>query len=533
MSNFIYNKTRLTQILSVIMTIILLLSIRIFILMVYPTKQVQSSYQNHQEEKITNMSYSILDANNKDLIKYDKKYVLVIDARPFSLNNYEETIQDLMAFNFIMKEEDEKFNYSDIMKANGKSYYYISEETYNKINKLTNIKGIYTYTVNEADLKEAWSVPGMFSKLNTESYKEGSLEDTLYQYIKDNEVPKQEFYLDEKTVYSSEVTNINDNNKNIKLTIDSDMQDKVREIFEDDKYSYLNNVGVTIMESDTGKIKVLAQKNESEPNINLGMQQIGYEPGSIYKVITLASALDRGLTNINDVYKCSGKICKRVHGSLSLEVAFEKSCNDILAQVGNKVGYESLMKYSKELGLYSPVLNLNSENSTEASGMQPKEDDGMNNIAIGQCMNVTPVQMIGAINTVINNGIYIKPYIVDSIVDKDNNTIKVFSSTEKKIYSETTSKLLKNAMRKVVTQGTGKKAYISGLDIGGKTGSSTGSNKTTHGWFAGFFEYNNKTYTMIVFTPQIEEIKGDDNEDYGGGDTAAPIFKDIVNILNK
>ena len=71
-----------------------------------------------------------------DLTKYNKKYILVLDTKPFMLNNYEETLEDLMALNFIMKTEDVEFNYSDIMKENGKKYYTISEETYEKVNKL-------------------------------------------------------------------------------------------------------------------------------------------------------------------------------------------------------------------------------------------------------------------------------------------------------------------------------------------------------------------------------------------------------------
>ncbi|HCW52493.1 MAG TPA: penicillin-binding protein, partial [Clostridium sp.] len=105
-------------------------------LQIYPSENVQSSYQNHQLENICDMKYNILDTNCKNIIKYKKKYVLVIDAKPFSLNNYEETLQDLMTLNFIMKGENPDFNYSDVMKESGKLYYRISEDTYNKINKL-------------------------------------------------------------------------------------------------------------------------------------------------------------------------------------------------------------------------------------------------------------------------------------------------------------------------------------------------------------------------------------------------------------
>lgn len=478
------------------------------------------------------MNYMILDTNGKDLMKYNKKYELVIDTKPFSLNNYEETLEDLMTLNFIMKSENPDFNYSEIMKQSGKIYFDISEDTYNKINNLKNIKGIYTYIYDEVDTKKAWSISSMLSKILDEDQVPDSLEGKMYEYLKENGKIKEEFYLDDKAVYAKQSVSINDNNKNLKLTINKEIEDKIREVLEDEKYSSLSNIGVTIMESDTGKIRAMVQKDESAANINLGIQQIGYEPGSIFKVITLGAALDMGLININDTFIGTGKIDKKVYGKLSVEEAFEKSCNDIFAEIGTKVGYDKLMEYSKTLGLYDRVLNLETGNRNEAKGVKPEEESGINNISIGQCMNVTPIQMLGAINAIVNNGVYEKPYIVESILDKDDNAIEDFKTDKKRVFSDTTAKLVKNSMRQVVIKGTGIKAYIPGMDMGGKTGSATGSGGKTHGWFAGFFTIEDKKYTMIVFTPDINSVKTSDNETLGGGDTAAPVFKDIVKKLN-
>lgn len=527
-----YMKKRLMHILCAFITVIALLSIRITALQIYPSENVQSSYQNHQQENIRDIKYSILDTNGNDLLKYKKKYVLVIDAKPFSLNNYEETLQDLMTLNFIMKEENPNFSYSDVMKESGKLYYAISEDTYDKIKDLKNIKGIYEYEAEDADIKYAWSIGSIFSKILDSEHENNSLEEDLYEYLKDNETPKEEFYLDEKAVYSKGNISVSPNNRNIQLTVDKNLTDKVDDILDDDKYSSLKNIGVIILESDTGKIRVLTQKDESQANINLGMQQIGYEPGSIYKVITLSTALEEGMININEKYNCKGQICKTAHGNMSIETAFEKSCNDIFAQIGAKVGYDKLMNYSEKLGLYSRVLRLKDSDKNEASGLKPDEDVGLNNISIGQCMNVTPLQMAGAINTIVNNGIYVKPFILESVLDKDNKVIKNIEPEKSRVYSETTSKIVKNAMRNVVLKGTGTKADIKGMKIGGKTGSATGSDNKTHGWFAGYFMYNNKNYTMVIFTPDLEGI-GENNEEAGGGNTAAPIFKEIVKNITK
>lgn len=520
------------HILCTFITLLVLLAARVAVLQLYPSENVQSSYQNHQHENITDMKYSIVDTNGNDLLKYKKKYVLVIDAKPFSLNNYEETLQDLMAMNFIMKGENPDFNYSDVMKQSGKLYYTISEDTYEKIKNLKNIKGIYEYEAQDADIKYAWSMGSIFSKIMDNEHESDSLESDLYEYLKNNETPKEEFYLDEKAIYSKSEFNTSDNNRNLQLTIDEKLTDKINEILDSDKYESLKNIGVVMVESDTGKIRVLTQKDESQANINLAMQQIGYEPGSIYKVITLSSALQEGLISVNEKYNCKGQICKTPHGVISIGSAFEKSCNDVFAQIGSKVGYDKLMEYSEKLGLYSRVLRLKDSEQNESAGLKPDEDAGLNNISIGQCMNVTPLQMAGAINAVVNNGVYIKPYIVESILDKDNNVVKPMESKGQRVYSETTAKIVKNSMRNVVLRGTGTKADIKGMNIGGKTGSATGSQNKTHGWFAGYFTCGNKTYTMVIFTPEIEGI-GENNEEAGGGNTAAPIFKEIVKSISK
>lgn len=523
---------RLLHILYVFITIIVVLSVRIAFLQIYPSENVQSSYQNHQLENICDMKYNILDTNFKNIIKYKKKYVLVIDAKPFSLNNYEETLQDLMTLNFIMKGENPDFNYSDIMKESGKLYYRISEDTYNKINKLKNIKGIYVYEYKESDIKYAWNIGSLFSKILDSEHENNSLEENLYQYLKDNETPKEEFYLDNKAIYSRANYTDNGENKNIQLTIDYNLTENINEILNSDKYDNLKNIGIIILESNSGKIRVLTQKDESQANINLAMQQIGYEPGSIFKIITLSSALEDGLISVNEKYNCKGNICKVPHGSISVESAFEISCNDVFGQVGAKVGYDKLMYYSEKLGLYNRVLQFKDLDKNEASGLKPDQEAGLNNISIGQCMNVTPLQMAGAVNTIVNNGVYVRPFIVEAVLDKDNNIIKRIDTEKYRVYSETTSRIVKNAMKNVVLKGTGTKAAVKGINIGGKTGSATGSDKKTHGWFAGYFTYKDINYTMIVFTPDLEGISWN-NEEAGGGNTAAPIFEEIVKNITE
>lgn len=528
------NSKRILIVSGLFSMISLFLVVRLYFLLIHPSKIVSGDIENYQYETIAQNKYKVLDTNGMDLTKYNKKYILVLDTKPFMLNNYEETLEDLMALNFIMKSEDAEFNYSDIMKENGKIYYAISEETYEKVNKLKNIKGIYTYTFDEVDAKEAWKTNIFLSNINDDNIIENSLESDLNNYLKDNSYPASKFYLNDKAVYSKG-EEVSENNNNIKLTIDSNIEDKIRDILNKSDYEFLKNVGVVLSEASTGKIRAMVQKDESQANVNLGIGQLGYEPGSIFKVITEAIALDKGLISPTDTFVCSGEICMKdgkpySHGTLSVEDALKVSCNDVFAKVGNKIGYSDMIDYLNNMGLFEPVLNLKGDNRNEASGVKPTLENSMNNIAIGQTIMVTPIQMVGLYNTVINNGIYNKPTIVEAIVDDNNNVIEEFNSKETRIFSETASKLTKETMSKVIWEGSGFEAKVEGVTIGGKTGTSTGSGGTNHGWFAGYFEMNGKYYSLVVIAPNIGE-KHPDGRELGGGNTGAPIFRDIVTEL--
>lgn len=511
------------------------LIIRLSFLQLNPSEKVSGEMNNYQLENLSQMNYRIFDINGKDLLDYNKKYVVVLDTKPFMLNNYEETLEDLMALNFIMKSEVGDFNYSDVMKNEGKIYYTVNEETFNKVNKLKNIKGIYTYVYDEIDNKEAWTTSNFLSQINEENVVANSLEFDLYQYIKDNEFPQGKFYMDDGAVYDKGILSANDKNNNIKLTIDQSWEKKIREVLKKEEYSFLNNVGVVVSEAESGKIKAMVQKDETQANVNLGIGQLGYEPGSIFKTIVETVALDLGLITPDDVFTCTGEICQKNgkpygHGTLSVEDALKISCNDVFAKVGNLIGYDEIMKYLENMGLFTPVLNLKGENRNEAAGNKPKIEDSMNNISIGQTILVTPIQMAGLYNTIVNDGVYIKPYIVEAIVDNNDNVVKEFKEKEKRIFSETAAKLAQQSLQKVISEGSGFEAKVEDVLVGGKTGTSTGNAGTNHGWFAGYFEMNNKKYTIVVMAPNIGE-KHPDGRELGGGNTGAPIFRDVVNSL--
>lgn len=516
--------------------ILITLSIRLYFLMIYPTILVQGELENHQVEYVSQSNMKIFDCSGIDMMKYNKKYVVVIDTKPFKLNNYEETLEDLLALNFIMKSEDKKFNFTDIMTKTGKIYYKVTDETYNKINSLDNIKGIYTYVYDELDLKERWRVENFIASISDENIQKDSFEEKIASLRKENSMPTIGFNLDEKSIYKSNEINYGENNKNIRLTVNKEWSEKIEDILKDEKNSYLDNVGVVLLEADTGRIKAMVQKDESEANINLGIGQIGYEPGSIFKVITEAVALNEGKINLGDTFNCNGKICTNLgkpyaHGPLTVNEALQVSCNDIYASIGELAGYENMLKYTTNLGLYRKVLGLSGENREEAVGVIPKISDGISNFSIGQCITVTPLQIAGAINAIVNDGIYIKPTLIEAIVDNNNNILEEQKEEGHRVFKSTTAKLVQNSMYDVIWKGTGYAAKIDGIIQGGKTGTSTGEGgATTHGWFAGYFELDGKMYTLVVLAPNINGVDSE-GKDLGGGNTATPIYKDVVEAL--
>ncbi|SCK04398.1 Penicillin-binding protein 1A/1B [uncultured Clostridium sp.] len=537
MYKHVIDKRRIIFILIIYVSVLMLLSVRLYYLQVQPSTQVQGELQNHQIETLSELNYRILDTNGKDLLNYKKKYVLVIDSRPFQLNNYEETLEDLLALNFIMKSEDPSFNYSDIIALNGKTYYdEITEETYNKIKKLNNIKGIYLYVYDMVNTSEGWRIENFIANIREDNVAEGSFQHQILNIVGENEYPSISFNLDQKANYTESVLNYGENNKNLKLTINKEWEEKIRDILLDDSYSFLENIGVVLLESETGKIRAMVQKDESKANVNLGIGTIGYEPGSIFKVLTEAIGLDLGKISLSSVFTCEGKICTKLgepyaHGALTVDEALQVSCNDIFAKVGELSGYENMIEYTEKLGLYQKILGLAGENKEEAAGVKATYEDGISNFSIGQCVTVTPLQIAGAINAVVNNGVYIKPTIIDSIIDNDDNEVEHIEVEGKRVFSETTAKIVQDSMTNVIWKGTGYEAKVEGIAQGGKTGTSTGEGgKTNHGWFAGYFEMDGKKYTLLVVAPNIGDNHPDGRE-LGGGNTGAPIFRQIINSL--
>ncbi|MCM8710470.1 penicillin-binding transpeptidase domain-containing protein [Clostridium sp. SYSU_GA19001] len=498
---------------------------------------VWADSQYTDKVEVSDLNYLLFDQNGKQLLQYKNKYYAVIDTASFLKNNMDTKTDDLYALIYILRNYNNTYDLSNI-GLNGttkKITYEIDEITYNKLQNIKGVKGFYIYSASNVDRSEAWKIENLISNIrnpsNNNLKNNDSLEMQIYDKTKNNEYPIIRFDKDiDGNVSTGQFINPR-NNLNVRLTLDKNIQDKIKEILNSNKYRAHAQIGVVLVESNSGKILSMTQKDDSLPNVNIGSAtQNGFEPGSIFKVIVEETGIDKKSISLNQKYSSQQsvyKMDKKDYGTLNVEEAFIVSSNNIFAQIGDKVGVKNFIEKAQSQGLFNKVLNLDSE--VKGDYVMPQAPgEGAGQLAIGQSMRITPIQAVSIANTVVNNGIYVKPYIIEAFVNNDNEVKEIVKTEQHTAINKTTANILKNQMIKVVRQGTGIAANISNIEVGGKTGTSTridGKNKTSDGWFVGFFKVKNKYYSMVVFVKDI------DTENEQASNTAVPIFKDVVQSL--
>ncbi|QBD84688.1 penicillin-binding protein 2 [Clostridium tetani] len=506
---------------------------------------VMANMQHSYVETTRDLNYKLLDCNGDNLLKYKEEYKAVIIPKVFAKQNEEENYKEYLKIIEELELYNEGYNNLDIT-SNAKHYFTIDLPTYEKIKDIKNIKGFYTFKNLKVDRSEAWSLENMITTTkNISSGKEkslGSLEMTIRNKLKNNKNYTIEFEKDVDNNILNIEENIPKNNLNVKLTLDRNIQGNIKELLKS-KYGDYEQIGVILMESNSGNIKAMVQKDDTLPNINIGAETLnGFFPGSIYKTLVMETILEKDNDNVNKSFSCKGLYednNKGInHGSLNINDAFVVSCNHIFSQLGIESGFQSMHSLSKSQGLLDKVLNLDREQSGKFEVEEPKMENGSLGLtAIGQNMRITPIEAISIANTVINEGIYIKPNIISAYVDNANKVVEKTEYQGERCISKETALNVKKAMNGVVNKGTAREAYLEDIDIGGKTGSTerleivkdrNGRSKRikySDGWFIGFFNKEDKYYSMVVFVKNINK----DSE--SGGNTAAPIFKDVVKIF--
>lgn len=261
-----------------------------------------------------------------------------------------------------------------------------------------------------------------------------------------------------------------------------------------------------------------------------------YEPGSTFKILTAAMALEENVVNLNSPFYCSGSLkvgdrtigChKRAgHGSETFLQGVQNSCNPVFMELGLRLGGEKFMEYFKAFGLTEKTgINLIGE-SGSVFYTKKMGDVDVATSAFGQGNSVTPIQLITAISSVINGGELMKPQIVKEIRDK-NGIIKSFEpEVRNRVISKETSDTMREILESVVgsPSGTGKNAYIKGYRIGGKTGTSEkGRNNSKRiASFVGFAPADDPEIICLVMLDEPQTaVKY-------GGTIAAPLVGSII-----
>ena len=359
----------------------------------------------------------------------------------------------------------------------------------------------------------------------------------------------------------SEVYEEPQNGVNLTLTIDLDLQLAAERELDNAVMKYNPEHAIALaMDPNTGEVLAMASRPNFDSNnyqdydtttINRNLPiWMTYEPGSTFKIMTLASSLEEKTVNLfEDTYYDSGSVsidgatihCWKSggHGAQTYLNVVENSCNPGFVSLGNKLGVDKLMSYINKFGFGEKTgIDLNGESSGilfNPSRMGPVE---LATTSFGQGISVTPIQQVTAVSAVINNGYLYQPYIVKSLEEPETQSIVKLNEPvlRRRVISEESSKLARFALESVVANGSGRNAYIENYRVGGKTGTAQ---KVEDGhyldgnYILSFVGFMPADEPKIVVYVAIDNPKG--VTQYGGV-VAAPIAKSIletaISVLN-
>lgn len=265
-----------------------------------------------------------------------------------------------------------------------------------------------------------------------------------------------------------------------------------------------------------------------------------YEPGSTFKIITMAAGLSQGVVHPDDQFSCPGfKVVedRRIHchkrtghGAENFVQGAMNSCNPVFIEVGLRLGVDNYYRYFQQFGLMKKTgIDLPGEAATI---MHKKENIGeveLATISFGQSFQITPIQLATTISSIINGGRRITPHFGVKVTDEEGNLVKELKYKEEPgIVSKEVSKEVCQILEKVVSEGSGKNAAIEGRSIGGKTATSQTLPRSANRYISSFLGFTPAENPKVLGICVIHNPQGI----YYGGTIAAPVIKEIFeNIL--
>lgn len=342
--------------------------------------------------------------------------------------------------------------------------------------------------------------------------------------------------------------------KSLVLTIDETIQHFAeRELDTIMLKNKPKHAAAIVMDPKTGEVLALAVRPDYNPNKYWDFNQAtwrnfavsdSYEPGSTFKVVTAAAALEEGVVHPNDRFYDPGYkevLGKRIkcwkaggHGAQSFVEVAENSCNPGFITVGLVLGIEKFSQYLQAFG-FGKQTEIDLPGEATGILVNPKKATLLDlaTMSIGQSNAVTPIQLITAISAVGNGGVLMKPQLVKEIRDVDGNVEKITPKKVRQVISRSTAKELTGILESVVTNGSGKDGYVEGYRAAGKTGTAQKA-MPSGGYqqgkyvasFCGFAPADNPRMTVLIV---IDEPQGA----YYGGVIAAPAFKNLAGDVLK
>ncbi|MBP2652987.1 MAG: Peptidoglycan glycosyltransferase [Firmicutes bacterium] len=332
----------------------------------------------------------------------------------------------------------------------------------------------------------------------------------------------------------------------IVLTLDSNVEKIVENVLD----QYAVKGAVVVLRPSTGEVIAMASRpnfdanqvsvylrRDSSPLVNRAIA--AYQPGSVFKLVLAAAALEEGKITPNDTFYDPGYIdvdgqrfkgwdyATGGHGRITFQQALAYSSNPAFINIGLTLGGNTLIKYAKLLGFGEKTgIDIDDEDAGNLPSPDNLYPGDLANLSIGQgSLEATPLQIACLLSVIVNNGIKIEPYLVSQLTTPDRRIIKSFFHGEgKRILSSKTAAKIREMLVMATKNGTGIAAYVDEGGAAGKTGTAETGRKNAagqsinHAWFAGYAPLDNPQVVVVVFV----------EDGMSGSEVAAPLFHDIV-----
>lgn len=560
-----YHRKKLLVSITCVILALLLISIRLLYVCVFQSSYyLEKAQKLHERERdIKALRGEILDRNG--VVLASNKTVCTVSVIHSQITQPQEVIQMLVKELDITEEAArkrvEKVSSIERVKTN------VDKETGDRIREY-NYSGVKV----DEDYKRYYPYSKLCSKVLgfTGSDNQGilGLEAKYDAYL--SGTPGQILTLTD--AWGVEVKNGNEERdepekgSNLYTSIDINIQSYAQQLAQKTlEQKQARSVSIIVMNPENGEI--LAMTNEPEYDLNnpyelnsdLLISSTGtskmdllnnmwrnfcindtYEPGSIFKMVTATAALETGSVTLNDHFTCGGSAivadrkirCHKTtgHGTQTFTQTVMNSCNPAFIEWGRRVGTERFFEYMGKLGLLEKTgIDIAGEASTIIHKQENVGEVELATMSFGQSFQITPLQMLRAASAIINGGNLVTPHFaVKSVSEADGTAVEFNYEIQSNAIEEKTSLMMKDILRQVVEEGGGKKAYLEGFSIGGKTATSQKLPRGSGKYISSFIGFSPVDNAKVIAMCLIDEPQGI----YYGGTIAAPVIRELFeNIL--